>query len=106
MAEVSAADAFLRAILDNPDDDLPRLIYADWLDEHGEAARAEFIRVQIERARLPADNGRQDALAAREKNLLIRHGPEWMLPYHLNAQEFRRGFVQRIGTSDEQLLRV
>jgi uncharacterized protein (TIGR02996 family) len=24
-------DAFLQAILDDPDDDAPRLVYADWL---------------------------------------------------------------------------
>ena len=39
-------DAFLQAILETPDDDTPRLIYADWLDEHGDVARAEFIRLQ------------------------------------------------------------
>ena len=41
----------LRAILDDPHDDVPRLVYADWLEEHGdetERVRAEFIRVQIE----------------------------------------------------------
>lgn len=43
---VSDEDALLRAILDRPDDDLPRLVLADWLDEHGEGERAEFIRVQ------------------------------------------------------------
>ena len=26
-------DAFLQAILETPDDDLPRLAYADWLEE-------------------------------------------------------------------------
>ena len=39
-------DAFLRLILDAPDDDGPRLLYADWLAEHGEPDRAEFIRLQ------------------------------------------------------------
>jgi uncharacterized protein (TIGR02996 family) len=39
--------ALLRAILDNPADDLPRLVYADWCDEHGEPERAEFVRLQI-----------------------------------------------------------
>lgn len=39
------------AILANPDDDTVRLVYADCLQEHGEAGRAEFIRVQIELAR-------------------------------------------------------
>ena len=37
-------DAFLQAILDAPDDDTPRLVYADWLEEHGQPDRAEFIR--------------------------------------------------------------
>lgn len=39
---------FLADILANPDDDVPRLIYADWLEEHGWSERAEFIRVQCE----------------------------------------------------------
>ena len=34
------------AILDAPEDDVPRLAYADWLEEHGYDARAEFIRLQ------------------------------------------------------------
>ena len=41
-------DALLRTIVENPDDDTPRLVYADWLDDHGEAAEAEFVRVQVE----------------------------------------------------------
>jgi uncharacterized protein (TIGR02996 family) len=41
-------DALLRAVVANPDDDAPRLVYADWLDEHGDPDRAEFIRIQIE----------------------------------------------------------
>lgn len=40
--------AFLAAIRDRPGDDLPRLVFADWLEEHGEPDRAEFIRVQCE----------------------------------------------------------
>lgn len=43
----------LRAVLDAPADDAPRLVYADWLDEHGDQPeRAEFIRVQVEYAAL------------------------------------------------------
>ena len=38
-------DAFLQAIIENPDDDAPRLLYADWLEERGDP-RGEFIRVQ------------------------------------------------------------
>jgi uncharacterized protein (TIGR02996 family) len=51
---MSDQTALLSAILANPDEDTPRLAYADWLTEHGEPDRAEFIRVQIELARLRA----------------------------------------------------
>ena len=37
----------LDAILANPGDDLPRLVYADWLEENGESERAEYIRLAI-----------------------------------------------------------
>lgn len=37
---------FLRAIVNSPDDDLPRLVYADFLEEKGEADHAVFIRQQ------------------------------------------------------------
>jgi uncharacterized protein (TIGR02996 family) len=40
--------AFLRKIIAEPDDDLPRLVYADRLDEAGDCARAEFIRIGCE----------------------------------------------------------
>jgi uncharacterized protein (TIGR02996 family) len=41
----------LRAVLAEPQDDAPRLILADWLDEQGEGDRAEFIRCQCALAR-------------------------------------------------------
>lgn len=41
----------LRAIMDDPADDTARLVYADWLEEHDEEARAGCIREQIEAAR-------------------------------------------------------
>lgn len=39
--------SFIRAITARPRDMLPRLIYTDWLDEHGDP-RGEFIRLQME----------------------------------------------------------
>jgi uncharacterized protein (TIGR02996 family) len=59
-----------------PDDDLPRLVYADALEERGDLKRADFIRVQIELAR---DPGRLD-LRAREAALLAVHGIDWLYP--------------------------
>jgi uncharacterized protein (TIGR02996 family) len=49
---MTPTDAFLPDICANPDDDTLRLIDADYLDERGDP-RGEFIRVQIDLARLP-----------------------------------------------------
>jgi uncharacterized protein (TIGR02996 family) len=46
--------ALLEAVKDDPDDDTPRLVLADWLEENGDrfdAERARFIRRQIAVAR-------------------------------------------------------
>jgi uncharacterized protein (TIGR02996 family) len=40
--------ALYAAVCANPDDDTPRLVFADWLQEHGEEKRAAFIRSQID----------------------------------------------------------
>jgi uncharacterized protein (TIGR02996 family) len=74
------ANVFLQAIREAPDDDTPRLVYADWLDDQGDAdgaARAELIRLQCRLAGLSADDPARAALAAREKEVLDTHGPEW-----------------------------
>jgi uncharacterized protein (TIGR02996 family) len=46
-------EAFLRAIIDNPGDDTPRLIYADYLEERGDP-RAAAIRAYPDIGRLVA----------------------------------------------------
>lgn len=45
-------DGFLQDIIEHPDDDFPRLAYADWLNDQGDEARAEFIRVQCKLAKI------------------------------------------------------
>jgi uncharacterized protein (TIGR02996 family) len=65
-------EAFLQDIIESPDDDSLRLIYADFLDERGDP-RGEFIRVQCELARLSAANPRRTELVARERELLEQH---------------------------------
>src|SRR4051812_11131858 len=61
-------DAFLRAILDAPDDDTPRLVYADWLEERGEAL-GPFIRVQLQLPAMSDDDPRRWLLEAEEARL-------------------------------------
>ena len=73
-------DAFMRAIRAAPDDDAPRLVYADWLEENGDPMRAEFIRVQCTRARLPADDPAAEELNARSYALLVDNWEAWVGP--------------------------
>src|SRR5262245_31927201 len=91
-------DAFLCAIVAAPEDDAPRLVYADWLDDHGQAERAELIRVQCELARTQPWTPRHAELSARAKALLRPENVEaWAVPLGLNPypNNFRRGFVER-----------
>jgi uncharacterized protein (TIGR02996 family) len=53
MSVTPGHEPFLRAICDAPDDDAPRLVFADWLDENGDPDRAEFIRKHVQLARNP-----------------------------------------------------
>jgi uncharacterized protein (TIGR02996 family) len=73
-------EPFLRAILDAPDDDGPRLVYADWLDERGDHARAEFIRLQVEMERLGEEHPARGLMEQREYTLLAAHHREWVAP--------------------------
>jgi len=52
MDELDEREAFLKAIFATPEDDLPRLAYADWLEERGEVRQAEFIRMQCAEPRI------------------------------------------------------
>lgn len=47
-ADLLEREAFLRAIFADPDNDMPRLVFADYLDERGESDWAELIRLQCE----------------------------------------------------------
>jgi uncharacterized protein (TIGR02996 family) len=76
---MSREHAFLSAILNDPDDESPRLVFADWLDERADP-RGVFLRVQVELARWVPDLARRSALQARERELLARHGAEWIGP--------------------------
>jgi len=103
------AKGFLADIVENIDDDTPRLVYADWLAENGHDDRAEFIRVQVERARRPAWDGAQVRLRLREQELLKLHGEKWLaeLPAIEGAkwEGFRRGIVAEVSFASFEAMR-
>ena len=86
--------AMFAEILEHPDDDAPRLVYADYLTEQSDP-RGEFIAVQCA---LSNKTGSRRALLARERELLKKHRRTWSkeaLQVALDC-ELRRGFVASI----------
>jgi uncharacterized protein (TIGR02996 family) len=93
---MSIEDAFLHDILAHPDDDAPRLIYADWLDEHNDP-RGEFIRIQCVLAQLSDEDPRRWPLEQREQQLLRDQRGKWLPKDIADARcVFRRGFVEEV----------
>lgn len=90
-------EAFLPSILADPDDNTPRLIFADWLEEHGDP-RGEFIRLQCALADANLEARERTRLLVREQELLAGHETEWAKPLHGLASSwgFRRGFVEEV----------
>jgi uncharacterized protein (TIGR02996 family) len=94
---MTPATGFLRAMQDD-DDDTSRLIFADWLQERGDAvsaARAELIRVQCELARWVPDLERRTELQQREQELIAEHGLDWLGPLedYCLSWRFERGLA-------------
>jgi uncharacterized protein (TIGR02996 family) len=93
-------EALFQDVLAQPDDDTPRLIYADWLQENGQHDRAEFIRVQMDLARATPNDPRLKALRAREKELWAAHRTEWLQvvppPLQKRKIQFQRGFLDEL----------
>ncbi|HUR52907.1 MAG TPA: TIGR02996 domain-containing protein [Gemmataceae bacterium] len=87
--------AFLAAICTNPSDDTPRLVFADWLEDHGQPVRAAFVRGQIELARTDEADPRYPALLARTRRCGVLTDASHRLECErgVTGAMFRRGFV-------------
>jgi uncharacterized protein (TIGR02996 family) len=102
----AARAGFLAAIIAEPEDDSLRLIFADWIEDHGEPERAEFVRVQLELARIghmhPLADDEDRRIISRAKKLRRRE-QELSRQHHLGIHFFAceeihwsRGFVSRV----------
>jgi uncharacterized protein (TIGR02996 family) len=128
---MSIEQGILDDIISHPEVDTPRLVFADWLDEHGDSARAEFIRAQVclgksRRSsppwdlepltsigwgspgtwRDPADSPEQRELAFRCRRLLDAHEGAWLSPLGgLLKREWAwsRGFVEVVDADPASL---
>src|SRR5262249_38319349 len=99
MVKKGTAPANLRGLLQdckaNPEDDTLRLILADWLDDHDQPERAEFVRLQVESEARTRDRrgsvwGQHLRVVEREE----RHGQEWFpWPEGDCSRYFDRGLI-------------
>jgi uncharacterized protein (TIGR02996 family) len=96
-------EAFLDQILTDPDDDRPRMVYADWLMREGDP-RGELIAVQCALARHASTNediGPLAPLEMRERTLLKTYGKSWTIDAETRLKywgvfDFRRGFIESL----------
>jgi uncharacterized protein (TIGR02996 family) len=88
-------EQILAAVIASPDDDGPRLAYADWLDAHGQPDQARFIRLACELAR--AGDARPDVpeLTREADALHAAHREAWSSAIMPGAHDvlFHRGFA-------------
>ncbi len=112
MTTLTDEAGLLRAIVTDPGDELPRLAYADWLEETGDEAaqlRSEFIRVQIaldahdkgvQASGVPGSPvwpgyltfSKRKTLNERMHHLLAGHGHDWLKVRGLATYSSRVGF--------------
>jgi uncharacterized protein (TIGR02996 family) len=105
---MSDHDALLQAIGDYPEEDTPRLMYADWLEENGEPERADFVRTQVELAR--------PGLAAADRYPFVRKNVYYLTNFArrwkselpdldgITWGDFNRGLIEEVLVAGERPL--
>jgi uncharacterized protein (TIGR02996 family) len=90
--------ALLRAIVSHAEEDTPRLVYADWLQENGDAEQAAFIRDSIRLARGELRAEEAEPLGQRLKELAYERGDAWVqaLGIACTPGRFERGLPLRV----------
>jgi uncharacterized protein (TIGR02996 family) len=85
----------IRTICETPDCDVPRLVYADWLEENGKLWHAKLIHEQVARPTgwEPWDALSEDDWQQCRRELQILLGP---LGMKIKQVKVRRGFVAEI----------
>jgi uncharacterized protein (TIGR02996 family) len=99
----SSHDALYRAICSHPDEDTPRLAFADLIEENGDSLRARFIRTQVTLANSPPYDAEWVKVRQYEPDAATGWTMTDRLPKPLpngaswQRFEFRRGFPWKVG---------
>lgn len=103
---MSDHDALLNAIAEHPEEDTPRLMYADWLEENGEPERADFVRTQVYLAQPGLPSGDKPPLVKQNVHYLTNWVREWQaqLPEltGITWGDFNRGLIEEVRATDER----
>src|SRR5687768_4091442 len=93
----------IAAIVADPDNDTLRMVYADWLEEHGHSDRGEFLRLQVQA--LSPSARRRNINDVLEDTIRLREAapPAWaaavaphLAPYFGNADRYKRGLLAEV----------
>ena len=108
-------EAFIHQIRENPDDEFPRLVYADYLEEMGDV-RGELIRLQCKLPKLDVMGEPWRTTRRRIKELLNANAERWLAPLRdagaegIALRSFQRGLIERVvvkqGTAAQALERL
>jgi uncharacterized protein (TIGR02996 family) len=97
-------DALLTAIGEHPEEDTPRLMYADWLEENGDPERADFVRNQVELAR--AAPGDKYPFVKKNKYYLANFERHWHSQLTridgVEWGDFNRGLIEEVRAASER----
>ncbi len=74
-----------QAVVEEPDSDEPRLVFADWMDDCGDP-RGEFIRLQIRSADPILTLQQRVELQSIEAEMLRKYQNRWNGPLHKHIQ--------------------
>lgn len=105
---------FLRQIVEaDPSDPVPRLVFADWLEERDDP-RGELIRIHCELAEMPHDTDEltdedfeyREKLMSRGDHLFRQFESQWLDPIKpfINHYRFNRGLIEYVDVDVRQLL--
>src|SRR5262245_45258488 len=94
----------LHAVKSDPFDDGPRLVLADWLEEHGDP-RGQHMRLGVERDRVLPELPRYHELGGQAGRLARSHKAAWAAPYRSlrAAVEIHGGLVRLMANLDDVL---
>ncbi len=94
-------------IVENPEDDVPRLVFADGLCDAGDP-RGEFIHLQCRLKKMAWEDDERAALVAKESELLRRFKHIWISEFEdLKVSDFvfERGFIRGVEITANQLIK-